>query len=51
MADQPTERTYTVEEANAELEDLRRSLTKIREARRSILRTATRIRERASANG
>jgi hypothetical protein len=51
MAEQPTERTYTVEEANAELEDLRRSLARIREARRSILRTATSIRERAPANG
>jgi hypothetical protein len=51
MADQPQERIYTVEQANAELDDLRESLTKIREARRSILRTATSIRERVPANG
>jgi hypothetical protein len=36
-------RHYTVDEANACLEDLRASLARIREARRTILRSAQRI--------
>ena len=44
-------RYYTVEEANASLEELRASLARIREARRTVLRSAERIRAHAPADG
>jgi hypothetical protein len=44
-------RYYTVDEANATLEGLRASLERIREARRTVLRSAERIRAHTSANG
>jgi hypothetical protein len=50
MAEEP-ERTFTLEEANAELPGLRESLKRIREARRTVLRSAGRVRERASTDG
>jgi hypothetical protein len=45
------ERFYSVEEANALLDGLRSSLARIREARRTVLRSAERIRSHAPANG
>lgn len=45
------ERYYTVEEANAALTDLRTSLERIREARRTIVRSARRVRSVAGTNG
>lgn len=45
------ERFYSVEEANASLEHLRASLDRIREARRTVLRSAERIRSNAPADG
>lgn len=45
------ERYYTVEEANACLEEIRPSLHRIQEARRTVLRSAERIGRRAPANG
>jgi hypothetical protein len=44
-------RYYTVDEANASLEELRASLARIREARRTVLRSAERIRAHAPADG
>jgi hypothetical protein len=44
-------RYYTVDEANATLEGLREALTRIRDARRTVLRSAERITRRAQANG
>jgi hypothetical protein len=44
-------RYYTVDEANASLEELRASLARIREARRTVLRSAKRIRAHAPADG
>lgn len=44
-------RSYTVEEANALLEELRGALSRIREARRTVLRSAQRITERTPLNG
>jgi hypothetical protein len=46
-----TERYYTVDQANALLEDLRVSVERIREARRIVLRSAVVIRDRAPGNG
>jgi hypothetical protein len=45
------ERFYTVEEANAAIEDLREALPRIREARLTILRAATRIKREAATDG
>jgi hypothetical protein len=45
------QRYYTVDEANASLAELRSSLERIREARRSLIRSARRVRDRASADG
>jgi hypothetical protein len=44
-------RFYTVEEANATLDRLREALPRIQEAREEILRSGTRVRERAGTNG
>jgi hypothetical protein len=52
MADRPTEeRYYTVDEANGMLDGLRGMLEKIREARRTILGSAERLRRDAVTNG
>lgn len=45
------ERYYTVEEANAALNDLRGALDRIREARRTILRSARHVRSVATTDG
>jgi hypothetical protein len=45
------DRFYSVEEANGSLDELRATLDRIREARRTILRSAERIRATAPANG
>jgi hypothetical protein len=44
-------RLYTVKEANAALARLRDSLTRIREARREVLRSGRRVGARAGADG
>ena len=49
MSDEP--RTYTVEEANELLPELRDRLARVREARRVLFGSAEIVRERASANG
>lgn len=43
------ERTYTVDEANALLPDLRERLARIREARQVLLRSAELVRERVAS--
>ena len=48
MAD---ERTFTVDEANALLEQVRDRLTAMREARRTVLDAGEKVHERAEANG
>lgn len=45
------ERLFTVEEANSELERLRMSLDRIREARQVVLRSGERVRETAAGDG
>ena len=45
------ERTYTVDEANAALPELRERLERIRAARQTILRAAERIRGQVAADG
>ena len=45
------ERRFTVEEANAELERLRVSLTRIREARQVVLRSGELVQKTAASNG
>jgi len=45
------ERVYTIEEANAELPDLRARLEVIRRARQTILKAAERIRAQVAADG
>lgn len=45
------ERHYTVEEANALLEDLRERLGRIREARRTVVGSAEKLKRGATANG
>ncbi|HZA27925.1 MAG TPA: DUF2203 domain-containing protein [Actinomycetota bacterium] len=45
------ERLFTVEEANAQLERLRISLDRIREARQVVLRSGERVRETAPSDG
>ncbi len=45
------ERTYTVDEANAALPELRERLKRIRAARQTILRAAERIRGRVATDG
>jgi len=45
------ERVFTVEEANALLEDLRPRLTRIREAREVVIRGSERVRDRVVADG
>ncbi len=47
----PEERYFTVDEANALVEGLRRSLERIRAARETVLRSAVKIRDRAPADG
>ena len=48
---QPEERFYTVEEANAALDEVRASLERLRDARATVIRTAKRVRGRAVTNG
>ena len=50
MADEP-ERYFTLEEANSELPALRESLKRIRDARRTVLKTAGKVQERAATDG
>jgi hypothetical protein len=45
------ERFYSVDEANRSLDELRGILVRIRDARRTVLRSAERIRTHAPANG
>ena len=45
------ERVYTVEEANAALPELRERLARIRDARQTMLRAATVVKERVVADG
>jgi hypothetical protein len=45
------ERTFTVEEASAELEELRRRLPRLRDARRSLIETSRRIDEAVGVDG
>ncbi len=45
------ERLFSVEEANATLEELAPRLTRMREARRIVIRTSRRVGERVVANG
>jgi hypothetical protein len=45
------DRVYTVDEANAALEDLRERLVRIREARQTLLRGAELVKERVAADG
>jgi hypothetical protein len=44
-------RHYTVDEANAALPELRASLVRIRDARRTVLRSAERISRRSPSDG
>lgn len=46
-----TERTFTVEEANAELEDLRVRLPRLREARQRLIDTSERIAAAVEVDG
>ena len=46
-----SERRYTVEEANAELPELRDRLARMREARQELLRAGERIRARVATDG
>jgi hypothetical protein len=46
-----TERLFTVEEANAELDDLRDRLPRIADARRTLIETSTRIKSAVAADG
>ena len=46
-----TERLFTREEANAELEDLRERLPRIRVARQGLIRTSERIEEAVGVDG
>lgn len=45
------ERVFTVEEANALLDDLRPRLARIREAREVVIRTSERVRDRVVTDG
>jgi hypothetical protein len=45
------ERRFTVQEANAELDDLRGRLPRVREARRALLRATERITAAVAADG
>ena len=45
------ERVFTVEEANALLEDLRPRLTRIRDAREVVIHASERVRDRVVADG
>ena len=45
------ERLFTVQEANAELDDLRRRLPRLREARRTLIRASQKITEDVAADG
>jgi hypothetical protein len=45
------ERVFTVEEANAVLEDLRPRLARIRDAREVVIRTSERVKERVVEDG
>jgi hypothetical protein len=45
------DRVYTVEEANAKLDDLRERLPRIREARQVLLQGAELVRERVATDG
>ena len=46
-----TERRFTVEEADAELADLRERLPRLRQARRDLIAASERITERVAADG
>jgi hypothetical protein len=45
------ERRFTIEEAKAELDDLRERLPRLREARRTLIRSTERITEAVAADG
>lgn len=46
-----TERRFTLDEANAELEDLRERLPRVREARRGLISATSRVTEAVAADG
>jgi hypothetical protein len=46
-----TERTFTPEQANAELAELRERLPRLREARRAMIRSSERITEAVATDG
>ena len=46
-----TERTYTLAEANAELDELRERLPRLREARQGLIRASERISAKVAADG
>jgi hypothetical protein len=46
-----SERSYTVDEANAAIDEVRGQVERIRDARRTIVRSARRIKEQAGTNG
>jgi hypothetical protein len=48
---EPEGRSFTVEEANARIAELREALARIREARATVLRSAVVVRQRASRDG
>jgi hypothetical protein len=47
----PEDRVYSVEEANAVLDDLRERIVRIREARQTMLRGAELVKERVATDG
>ena len=49
--EEPLERRFTLEEAEAMLPDLREALERMREARRVILRSAERVQAAVAGNG
>jgi hypothetical protein len=48
---EPEGRSFTVEEANARIAELRETLARIRDARATVLRSAVVVRQRASRDG
>ena len=51
MSEPASERTFTVEEANAMLPELRERLARIRDARQVVIRGGERVREAVAADG
>jgi hypothetical protein len=51
MEPAPTDRLFTVEEAEALLPELREALERMREARQTLLRTGEHVREVVAGNG